>query len=262
MIIEPLPLSLILLASTLAAAAAGFALRKRLGWAPDTEQTHEGVRLAMGLTTTFTAIVLGMVTASAKETYDQATSVITGMSVDMITLDRKLDNYGPEAAAARAEVRTCVDRMIERLQTGDRYFEDNKRATEVGTSIERMWSSIQSLKPADQRQEDLRDQALAITSGRVKYGPGNIEQQRWAFAVKAASVPATFLIVVVAWILLEFLALGLFCPRSTSVFVAVGFAAVVVSSSMFLILELENPVTGIMRVPLESLELARDLIGR
>jgi hypothetical protein len=36
----------------------------------------------------------------------------------------------------------------------------------------------------------------------------------------------------------------------------------VVSSSMFLILELEDPVTGIMRVPLESLELARDLIGR
>jgi hypothetical protein len=152
--------------------------------------------------------------------------------------------------------------MIERLQTGDRFFEDNKRATEVGTSIERMWSSIQSLKPADRRQEDLRDQALAITSGRVKYGPGNIEQQRWAFAVKAASVPATFLIVVVAWILLEFLALGLFCPRSTSVFLAVGFAAMVVSSSMFLILELEDPVTGIMRVPLESLELARDLIGR
>lgn len=262
MTIEPLHLSLLLLVGTLAAAAAGFALRKRLSGGPETDHPHEGVRVAMGLTTTFTAIVLGMITASAKETYDQATSVVTGMSVDMITLDRKLDNYGPEAAGTRAEVKRCVDRMIERLQSGDRYFEDNKRATEVGTSIERLWSSIHQLKPADKRQEDLRDEALAITSGRVKYGPGNIEQQRWAFAVKAASVPAVFLVVVLSWLLLEFLALGLFYQRTISVYAAVVLAAVVVSSSMFLILELEDPLTGMMRVPIGSLELARELLGR
>jgi len=262
MLDNPISLSLLVLACTLAAAAAGFALRRRLGPAPDADQSREGVRMAMSLMTTLTAIVLGMVTASAKETYDQATAVVTGTAVDMITLDRKLDNYGPEAAAARAEVRVCVDRMIERMQSGERYFVDNKHATEVGTSIERVWSAIHVLKPADARQEDLRDQALAILSGRVKYGPGNLEQQQWAFAVKPASVPRNFLIVVVAWLVLEFFALGIFFPRSRAMSVAITIAGLVVASSMFLILELEDPLTGAMRVPVESLKLARDLLGR
>lgn len=218
--------------------------------------------MAMGLMTTFTAIVLGMVTASAKETYEQATAVITGTAVDMINLDRKLDNYGPEAAGARAELKFSADRMIERMQSGERYFEDNKRAADVGTSIERLWSAIHALKPADERQADLRDHAIAIMSGRTKYGPGNLEQQRWAFAVKPASVPRNFLIIVIAWLVLEFFALGIFFPRSRAMSVAIMLAGLVVASSIFLILELEDPLTGIMRVPVESLELARDLLGR
>ena len=258
----PIALSLIVLLGTAAATVLGFGLQPRLGSGASAKGTREGVRIAMGLMTTFTAIVLGMVTASAKDTYDQAAAVITGMSVDFLTLDRQLDSYGPEAAEARAELKTCLSRMAERLRMGEQYFEGNKEAVEVGTSVERMWSSVQSLAPSSGRQEELRDQALSIISGRVKFGPGNIEQQRWAFAVKPASVPGVFLVVVVSWLLLEFFALGLFCPRETAVFVAIGLAAVVVSSSMFLILELEDPVTGLMRVPLESLDLARDLIGR
>lgn len=258
----PIAVSLLVLLGAVAAALLGFGLRPRLGPSASDKETREGVRIAMGLMTTFTAIVLGMVTASAKDTYDQAAAVVTGMSVDFVTLDRKLDNYGPEAAGVRETLKSCLARMTDRLRMGEMYFEGNKRAVEVGTSVENLWSAIHALTPSNARQEDLRDQALAILSGRVKFGPGNIEQQRWAFAVKPASVPEIFLFVVVAWLLLEFFALGLFCPRDTAVVVAVGLAAVVVSSSMFLILELEDPVTGLMRVPLESLELAQELIGR
>jgi len=262
MVFDPLPLSLLVLVCTSAAAAAGFALRRRLGPIPDADQSREGVRMALGLMTTFTAIVLGMVTASAKETYDQATAVVTGTAVDMITLDRKLDSYGPEADGARAELKSCVERTIERMLSGERYFEDNKRSVEIGTAIERVWSAIQVLNPADGRQADLRDHALAILSGRVKYGPGNLEQQRWAFAVRPASVPRNFLIIVIAWLVLEFFALGIFFPPSRAMSVATALAGLVVASSIFVILELEDPLTGAMRVPVESLEHARELVGR
>jgi hypothetical protein len=71
-----------------------------------------------------------------------------------------------------------------------------------------------------------------------------------------------FLIAVLVWLVLEFLAFGLSSPRSPVVAMMTVVASVVVSSSMFLIHELKDPITGYVRVSTEPLTHATELMDR
>jgi hypothetical protein len=54
------------------------------------------VRLGMGLVATMTALLLGLVTASARSTFDETDGIIRGSAVTILSLDRALARYGPE----------------------------------------------------------------------------------------------------------------------------------------------------------------------
>jgi hypothetical protein len=67
--------------------------------------TKDTVKLATGLVATMTALVLGLLIASAKGSYDTARSEMTQMAAKFVFLDRILANYGPEAAEPRTQLR-------------------------------------------------------------------------------------------------------------------------------------------------------------
>ena len=53
--------------------------------------------MATGLIGTLAALVLGLLIASAKSTYDQKTNQVRQLTATMILLDDLLAQYGPEA---------------------------------------------------------------------------------------------------------------------------------------------------------------------
>ena len=56
----------------------------------------------MGLVATMTALLLGLVTAAAKGSFDSQDVAVRNAAAGMLTLDRLLARYGPEAAPTRA----------------------------------------------------------------------------------------------------------------------------------------------------------------
>src|SRR5260221_14053458 len=58
--------------------------------------SKDTVRLGMGLIGTMTALVLGLLVASAKSFYDTQISELPEMSAKIVLLDRVLAHYGPE----------------------------------------------------------------------------------------------------------------------------------------------------------------------
>src|SRR5882672_7803610 len=70
--------------------------------------TKDTVKLAMGLVATMTALVLGLLVASAKGSYDTEKSGIVTMSAKLVMFDRVLAHYGPETATARSLLRDTV----------------------------------------------------------------------------------------------------------------------------------------------------------
>jgi hypothetical protein len=57
--------------------------------------------MATGLIGTLAALVLGLLIASAKGTYDQKANQVRQLTATMILLDDLFAQYGPEAAVAR-----------------------------------------------------------------------------------------------------------------------------------------------------------------
>jgi len=59
-------------------------------------EAKDTVKVGMGLIGTMTAILLGLLIASAKSFFDTQNTELTEMSAKVILLDRILAHYGPE----------------------------------------------------------------------------------------------------------------------------------------------------------------------
>src|SRR5512147_3202034 len=95
-------------AFTLAGAFLGMRSRAALPEHHLSNDSKSVVQLCMGLIATLTALVLGLVTASAKDSFDAQGSAVRTMAAGVLLLDRTLEEYGPETAIIRAEIQRAL----------------------------------------------------------------------------------------------------------------------------------------------------------
>ena len=76
-------------------------------------ESKDIVKLGMGLVGTMAALVLGLLVASAKGSYDAQIGELTQGSTNILLLDRLLAQYGPETKEARALLRAAVVRVLD-----------------------------------------------------------------------------------------------------------------------------------------------------
>jgi hypothetical protein len=94
---------LIVLACVFGGALFGMFLRGVLPQQHLSADSKDTVRLGTGLIGTMTALLLGLLVASAKSFYDTQSSELTEMSAKIVLLDRVLAHYGPGPLWARDE---------------------------------------------------------------------------------------------------------------------------------------------------------------
>jgi hypothetical protein len=166
-----------------------------------------------------------------------------------------LANYGAEAKDVRDLLRRTVAGRIEAVWPDDRFQRatmDTPEATFTGQGIE---AGILRLSPQNDMQRGLRSQALQIT--------GDITETRWLVLGGArGSIPVLFLVVVVFWLTLIFASFGLFAPRNGTVIVVLLLCALSVAGSIFLILELDQPFEGLIRISSAPLRYALAHLGQ
>jgi hypothetical protein len=213
------------------------------------------IKLGMGLIGTMTALVLGLLIASAKGSFDTQRNGVAQMSGNVIFLDRTLARYGPEAKDAREMLRASVADMLQRTwpQENPESGHTEKSATEG--RYEGLYEKIEELSPKDPKQQALQVQALKTAA--------DIGQARWIlFAQKGSSIPTPFLVVMVAWLTLIFASFSLSAPPKPTVVVTLLICALAVSSAIFLILELDRPFDGMIQIPSAPLRGALTQLGR
>jgi hypothetical protein len=76
------------------------------------------------------------------------------------------------------------------------------------------------------------------------------------------AVSEAFLVVVIFWLTATFASFGLYAPRNTTVTTVLFIAALSVAAAVFLILELDGPFTGVIRISSAPLRYALDQIGK
>src|SRR5437762_13234855 len=108
-------ISVILFVGLVGAAFFGRRVRRCLPQDHLSADSKDAVKLAMGLVATMTALVLGLLVASAKGSYDAQRNQLIQMAAKFAFLDRVLANCGPDEPEARAQLRMSVEQMIARI---------------------------------------------------------------------------------------------------------------------------------------------------
>ena len=227
-------------ACVLGGAVLGILLRKILPKHHLSDESKYIVRLGTGLLATLAALVLGLLIASAKASFDAKSDEIKQGAAKMILLDRNLRSYGPEADDARALLR----RMAE-AKTDLYWFEGGTRADGGSPSsavgIEDVQEKLRALAPTSDAQRWLQQRTLQLS--------GELAQMRWLVIDQhGSSIPTPFLVALVLWLAVIFASLGLFAPSHGTAYAVILACALSVSSAIFLILELDRPFEGLLKI--------------
>jgi hypothetical protein len=86
---NPTIIGMIVFACTFAGALLGMWLRTVLPEHHVNAESRDTIKLAMGLIATMTALLLGLVTASAKNSFDTVNTAVKQTAMDLLTLDRQ-----------------------------------------------------------------------------------------------------------------------------------------------------------------------------
>src|SRR5215471_4193461 len=83
------------------------------------DETKDLIKLGVGLVGTMAALLLGLLVASAKSSYDTRSSELTQMAASAVLLDRCLAHYGPATGQMRVMLKMAVMRMIDQVWPKD-----------------------------------------------------------------------------------------------------------------------------------------------
>jgi len=237
------------------AALAGFRLQRLLP-AKFTDDATEGhVKTVLGMLSMMTAVVLGFVTADAKNTFDNASKIVADTAVRLVSIDRALADFGDAGSRIRSQLKRTTEEWIARIHSSAGDANSDLGAIQRAKELEDFVESIQTLQPASDVQAQDQARAVELALG--------ILHDRWVLKTdRAASMPTVFLLVILAWLGLEFFIFALFAERNAAVTFATFLGAVMVASAFFLVLDLEGPMTGPMRVSTSALERALAMMGQ
>src|SRR6266498_895213 len=101
-------ISLVIFGCVVGAVLMGRTLSRRLPEDHLSADTKETVKLAMGLLVTMSALLLGVLIASPKASYDSAPTDIMQMGALVVFADLVLGEYGAETAEAVARLRDAI----------------------------------------------------------------------------------------------------------------------------------------------------------
>jgi hypothetical protein len=237
---------------------------------PEEHKAHETVQLVqlvIGMLVTFAALVLGLMTASAKSSFDTASNDMRTYAAELIEFDTTLRELGSAGDAARRLLRQYTAAAIastwplEPAPGGDYPRDlgapDNPRQLEsvrLGDMLTAVGRELRQLRTQDALQQRALDDAL------TQYR--RVIDARWKIIEEAhSSISRPFFKTLTFWLGVIFLSFGLIAPRNALALVTISLGAVSIASAVYVIVDLDTPFTGpivISSMPLrETLEHLR-----
>jgi hypothetical protein len=244
LILSELAISIVVFVVVMAGALLGAFVQTALPKHHLSEQSKDMVKVGIGLLVTLSALVLGLLVASAKSSFDTKSEEIQQAASKIILLDRNLRQFGPEAGAARALLRQAVTSKVDLT-----WVKNEVPGAAPGAPgskphvllIEELQDLLRALPATNDAQRLLRMRVLQLTE--------DLAQTRWLLIEQSgSSIPTPFLVVLVFWLATIAASLGVFAPRNGTVMAVTLICALAVSSAVFLILEMDRPFEGLLRI--------------
>ncbi len=232
----------------------GLALQRCLPSHHLSKEMQDLVKLSAGMIGTLTALVLGLLVSSAKGSFDTINSGILQGSAKIIYLDQTLLRYGSETAPVRLQLKEVIRTGLINIWPEERGARPALAAFEGTNGIGLIQDALSTLTPRSPVQQVALNQAQQITS--------DLGQNHWLLVEEIHNqLPTPLLLILVFWLFLLFVSFGLFAPRNLTALIVLGVGACAVSGAVFLVLELNQPFDGLIRVSPEPLRNALQHLG-
>jgi len=219
----------------------GMGVARRLPGHHLSKEMQDLVKLSSGTIATLTALVLGLLVSSSKSSFDAMNTGIVQGSAKFILLDRTLAHCGPEAKAVREQLKRTLAAGIETVWPKEKTGIPALTAFERANGMEMVQDKLREVAP----QNDAQRQALA----QAQQIAGDLSQTRWLLIEQAQNqLPLPLLMILVFWLVLLFASFGLFAPRNVMALVVLSVGACAISAAIFLVLEMNQPLDGFIKV--------------
>ncbi len=209
-------------------------------------QTEDLVRLFASLFVVMASLVVGLMLNTAKNTYESVDTNVHAYATEIILLDRTLKRYGAaDTADARRHLLAYVGEAAQRMTRGEPVLA-NRNAE---TLLDGIGHAIRTLKPAD-------DEGLKVKD-RLEHRFDKIFEMHWALVEQSeGSVPPAFMVIVAAWLILIFASYGYRAPHNPIVVGSFLVSSMLVAAAIYLVLDMDVPFEGLIRVSPQPLERA------
>ena len=214
----------------------------------------DSARTMAAMVVTVAALVLGLLVTSVKTDFDEHSGAYGRYGIALFEFDRRLRDYGPATAPIRASLRAYTAAVIadtwpdEPRPAGTYPFPvhavvaGSDETAEFTALMSGMDAATQDLAPVGPRQTRL----AALLQEEVR----GLEAIRWSLVERARSkLSPVLLSVLVGWLAVVFLVSGLVSPRNRLTVAVLLLSALSVSSSLYLILDLDSSMGGFISVP-------------
>ena len=197
--------SVIVFACVMGGALLGTFVRSSLPEHHLNSESKDIIKLGTGLIATLVALVLGLLVASAKRSYDTKSDELKQASAKIILLDRNLRGLGPTADRARLLLRRTVASRVQ-LPWRESIVQSLGAETNAdGLSVGGLEDEIRELSFSGERDRAIQASALQLSA--------DLTQTRWLIAAQSgATIPMPFIVVVVSWLAVIFASFGLLAP--------------------------------------------------
>jgi Protein of unknown function (DUF4239) len=236
--------ALIAFASILASTAIGLMMRY---WLPEehlTGDSKEVIRLATALIGTMAAVVLALLFASTRNSFQDTDNNVGRMTTSVIQLDHVLQEYGPEGRPLREALRRDIVSIVASIWQDAAAVQPDARAGQVT-----VLTMLRQMTPANPLQGALQARALSVS--------GDLEQMRLTLIAQPTdSLSKPFVTVLVLWLCFIFLSFSMSAKANTTLVVVLVVCAFAASSAIYLILELQQPFDGLLQIPNAALRNA------
>ena len=235
--------------ATLTGGLAGLFLQSFLPEKHTTDRSRDMLAAIVGVVSLLLALVLGTLIGSAYSFYSTQKAEMETLAARSLQLDLSLAQYGPEAAPLRSALRGTLAGIDNVIWGDGRSDPQQFKAAAVLPSLRGMVARFSGLSPTNDGQRQLL--------GVIGADELQIQQTRLLMSLQLASpISWPLLIIVASWSILLFCGFGILSRLNVTTLAALALGSFAIGSAIFLILELNEPYSGMFKVPRAAMQQA------